>query len=469
MKFVRKFFAICAAFFFISGVIFPPDTLGITVKEEEELSREFLKVVLRNFKLIEDSLTTSYVNKIGAKIVSVLPSQPFAYQFYIVDEYVYNAFATPAGHIFINRGLLEAMENEEELAGILSHEIAHVLCRHISQKIERSKKIAIATLAGLAAGIFLGAAAGSGAASAVTVGSMAAGQSAELAYSREDEMQADQIGLRYLAKAGYEGTGLLTILKKIRGQEWFGSDQIPHYVKTHPAIEDRIAYIDSWIEANLKEADKNRRVPSYDFDRFHTRLISNYGEKEVAIGRFKAEVNGSPSDQMANYGYGLALARMGNRKDAVFYLKTALEKNAFDYYLLTDLGRIYFLDGRYREATRTLENAISVVPNNLDGLFYLGRSQMGLGKFAEAESTFESLLTINGRYAPAFYFLGEACGRQGKMADAHFYLGIYYKNKGEWKTAAFHLNRALRDMKDPEKELRIKEILKEIHKESPKS
>jgi predicted Zn-dependent protease len=469
MQFVRKFFALFATFFFISGVLFPQGAFGITVKEEEELSREFLKVVLKNFRLIEDSLTASYVNRVGGKIVSVLPSQPFAYHFYIIDEYVYNAFATPAGHIFINRGLLEAMENEDELAGILSHEIAHVQCRHISQKIERSKKIAIATLAGLAAGIFLGAAAGagSGAASAVTVGSMAAGQSAELAYSREDEMQADQIGLRYLAKAGYEGTGLLTMLKKIRGQEWFGSDQIPHYVKTHPAIEDRIAYIDSWIESN--PVDRPPPVPSYDFDRFHTRLLSNYGEKETALNHFKDEVNEFPANQMANYGYGLGLARMGNRKDAVSYLKKALEKNAFDFYLLTDLGRIYFLDGRYREACSILENAVSVVPDNPDGLLFLGRSQMEIGKLEEAASTFESILAIKPDYAPAFYFLGEACGRKGKMEDAHFYLGIYYKKKGEWKTAVFHLNRALRDMKDPEKELMIKKMLKEIRKESPKA
>ena len=185
----------------------------------------------------------AYVNNIGKRILSALPQQPFKYRFYVIDEDVYNAFATPAGHIFVYTGLLDAMEEEEELAGILGHEIAHVYCRHISQKIERSKKIGVATLAGIAAGILLGVGGAGEAASAVTMGSMAAGQTAELSYSRENEMQADQFGLKFITEAGYSASGLLKILKKIRSKTWFGSDQIPKYLMTHPAVEDRIAFI----------------------------------------------------------------------------------------------------------------------------------------------------------------------------------------------------------------------------------
>ena len=107
------------------------------------------------------------------------------------------------------------MDEEEELAGILGHEIAHVYCRHISQKIERSKKIGMATLAGIAAGILMGLGGAGEAGSAVTMGSMAGGQSAELSYSRENEIQADQNGLKFITEAGYSVSGLLKILKKI--------------------------------------------------------------------------------------------------------------------------------------------------------------------------------------------------------------------------------------------------------------
>ncbi len=114
----------------------------------------------------------------------------------------------PGGQIFINSGLFEALESEDEIAGIIAHEISHVACRHISQQIEQSKKVGMGTLAGVAAGILLGAAgAGGAAASAAAIGSMAAGQSFVLAHSREDEMQADQRGVDFLTQAGYNPKG----------------------------------------------------------------------------------------------------------------------------------------------------------------------------------------------------------------------------------------------------------------------
>jgi predicted Zn-dependent protease len=154
------------------------------------------------------------VNDVGQKVVAVLPPQPFKYRFYVIKEDGYNAFASPAGHIFVNSGLIEAMESEEELAGVIAHEIAHVSLRHISKKIERSKKIGMATLAGVVAGVLLGSGGAAEAASAVTVGTLAAGQSVALAYSRDDEAEADQVGLEHLNRAGYSAQGLLTVLKK---------------------------------------------------------------------------------------------------------------------------------------------------------------------------------------------------------------------------------------------------------------
>jgi len=189
---------------------------GISAKKEQELSEEFLKAVFKRFEIIDDPLIVKYINNIGNRIVATLPPQPFKYHFYVIKEDAYNAFAGPAGHIFIFSGLIEAMDNEEELAGIIGHEISHVVCRHISKRIERSKKISALSLAGIAAGILLGIAGAGEAAQAVMVGSQAAGHSAALAYSREDEMQADEIGLKYLKKAGYNGKELITILQKIK-------------------------------------------------------------------------------------------------------------------------------------------------------------------------------------------------------------------------------------------------------------
>jgi predicted Zn-dependent protease len=467
MRFKRKLFGVCLAFIFSSLILFPGGAIGITIKEEVDLSREFMKVVLRQFDLVRDPQIESYVNSIGNRILAVVPPQPFSYQFYVIRSDEYNAFATPAGHIFLNSGLIEAMEDENELAGIIAHEIAHVVCRHISQKIDRSKKIQLATLAGMAAGIFLGASGSATASSTMTAGAMAAGQSIELAYSRNDERQADQLGLDYLAKSGYDGTGLLTMLKKIRSRQWFGSNEIPTYLKTHPGSEERMGYIGTWVEKNNKSIKK---ADSYNFRLAHTRLVGLYGETNAALKYFEAELRSDPENSLAHYGYGLALARTGKRGDAILQLKAALEKKAFNPYILEDLGRIYFLDGRYLEALNVLEGAKGLLEYSPDGLFFLGRTQMELGKSESAVSTFEELLEKKPNYQQVYYFLGEAYDQLGRSEEAHYYLGIHFRNKGDLKTAAFHLKKASANITDSHKKSNIEKMLEEIRKaEQPKS
>ena len=241
---------------------FTGSAAGITIQEEETLGQEFMKYTSRQYRMIEDPSVTRYVNHIGRKLLAQLPPQPFQYHFFVIQQDVYNAFAGPAGNIFINSGLIEAMDNEDELAGILAHEITHVKARHISHRIERSSRMQWATLAGMVAGIFLGIGGSGEVGNALTVGSIAASQSASLAYSREDEMQADELGIHTLTAAGYSGAGMLTMLKKIRGKQWFGSSDVPTYLMTHPAVDERLGlsgYLDSRPSRNPETHDQSRQ------------------------------------------------------------------------------------------------------------------------------------------------------------------------------------------------------------------
>jgi predicted Zn-dependent protease len=443
----------------------PGKAYCMTIREEEELAREFMKAVLKNYELIDDPVLLKYVSDIGDKILAAAPPQPFAYQFHIVKNENYNAFAGPGGHIFIHSGLFEAMENEGELAGILAHEISHVVCRHLSDRLERSKKIQIATLAGMAAGILLGAKGGAEAASrALTIGSAAAGQSLSLAYSREDEMQADQIGLDYLEKAGYTGEGLVTVLKKIRDKRWFGSAEIPAYLTTHPAVEERIGYMGSWIEKSLEHSGNRFSYSADNFNKAHTRLIVMYGNDENILRLFGQDVTNHPDDPIAHYRYGLILSKSGNRADAVNHFKKALEKKAFDPDILKELGKTYFQDGRYKEAEKTLEGAISLAPDDPEALFFLGRIKAETGKLTEAEQIFKTITERHSYYTPALYFLGETSGKAGNFADAHYYLGLYYTVKEDIKNARFHLGKALLETNNQSRKIIIEEMLKDIKK-----
>jgi len=375
MRMIRKFIYIWITALFLLSQLSPQGAFSLTVSEEEKLSRSILGYIYRQYEIIEDPVIVDYVNRVGNRIVEGLEDPLFNYRFHVINVDAYNAFAIPAGYIFINSGLLAAMDSEEELAGILAHEIAHVNARHISQLIERSKKIGWATMAGVAAGILLGAAGGGEAAQAVTKGSQAAGAAAQLSYSRDNEIQADQLGLIYLTDAG----------------------------------------------------------------------VKKY-----------------PQDPMAHYRYGLILARVGRRDEAIDYLRTAMEKRAFDPYILRDVGRVYYLDGQYQQSLKMLKTAHNMIPDDADCGLYLGQTYMEMGSFDEASPVLEAVVRKHPRYTKAYYILGQSLGKQGNLGDAHYYLGIYATRRGDYKTAVVQYRRALKYVKDPARRTKIEERLKKF-------
>jgi predicted Zn-dependent protease len=442
---------------------------AISIQDEKKLGHEFLTVLYRYYDVVEDPVIDGYIEHIGRTLLDVIPSQPFDYHFYVLHEDVFNASAFPAGHIFINSGLLAALENENELAGILAHEIAHAVSRHISQRIERSKKIDLATMAGMVAGLMIGAATGDGGAmQALAIGSLAAGQTATLAYSRENETEADQLGIQYMTRAGYDPAGLLSALKRIRGQQWFGSEQIPTYMMTHPALESRITWIDAWMTSHPASKDQHSSTgpqgPS-EFKKINIRLKALYTDPNLANQYFKTAVAQHPDNADLAHGYGLALDRIGDRNQAIVYLKKALTYNALDPYVLSDLGRIYFLSGRYDEALRSLEAALTLKKDDSQGLLYLGRTFLATGRLDEAAAKFEALVKNgNTAFQQVYYFLGETYSKLKRTAASHYYLGVYYFNKNEYRNARFHLIRAKKELDDPEQRKTATDLLDRIEK-----
>ncbi len=385
--------------------------LAITIKEERELSKEFLDLLKKQLTLIEDPVIVDYVNGVGQKLLAALPEQPFEYHFYVVKQDVYNAFATPAGHIFIYSGLLAAMDNEDELAGILAHEISHVVSRHISEKIERAKTLNVLSLAGMIAGILLGAAGAGEAGQAVLIGSAAGTQSMMLAYSRADEDEADQLGLNLLYRAGYDGEGMVTMFEKIRSKQWFGADDIPTYMMTHPAVESRIADINRRVQQHDQKYGAPKPPDPIPFFRMHTRLLVEYGNESVVLHQFRQAYEKDPDNPLTNYEYGLILARNGQRAAAIQHLQKALAARPLDGDILTDLGRIYVLEGRYDEAIPVLEGAVQAAPDRAESRYYLARAYQEEDRLDTAVSQYEKLLRDHPGYYQAQFDLGKVYSR----------------------------------------------------------
>ncbi|MFP3981773.1 MAG: M48 family metalloprotease, partial [Desulfobacterales bacterium] len=453
----------CIAFFMAICLVAPamaPSARAITIGEEKELAEEFLETVRNRYTIVEDAMIDKYINDLGQSILSELPPQPFDYNFYVIKQDTINAFAGPAGNIFVFSGLIEAMDTESELAGILAHEIAHVSSRHISELIAESKKSQMVSMAGLIAGILVGLGGAGEVGSALSVGSLAAGQSMILAYTREREMEADYLGRKYLTQSGYSLYGLRAALQKIRDREWYGEEQVPTYLKTHPATRQRLANLDNALSGLPGRAPEN----TFAFDRTRAALMAKFGNPAEAAERFREELARDENNAAAQYGLALALAESGRPETALENMKHAVSMRPEDPYMAVDLGRLEFKAGKYDKAEKTLSSIENLSEHGPKGLFFRGRARMAGGKTEAAIADFKKVAEAFPDYPRALLFLGQSLGEQGKLAEAHYYLGRYYRESGELENAMFHLKRALRETGDPvltEKIHKAQEILKD--------
>ena len=488
---------------------------AISPGEEDALAKEILRQVKTQYTLVEDPKIVEMVNIIGHRIADCLPERLFTFHFYVIEDDSFNAFAIPSGHIFVNTGLIERLESEEELAGILAHEIAHVSCRHISETIDRMRKVQVMSIAGLAASILLGmTGTGGDAAGAVMMGTQAAQQSAFLAYSREFERQADETAMAHLARAGYGPECMIAGLKRMQSIAW-SETTIPPYLFTHPPTKDRVAYTTAWLDANPSKRAPRPKQWDTDFVSAQTRLIGLYGNQSDAMQRFQEALSEDPQNANARFGYGLLLARIGRTEEAIRHLEMAWTQDTSNPSIQKDLGRVYCLNGQYEEALAVLEPALRTGSYDFEGHYYLGLAQLKSGRLEDAEKTFEKMIKrrsllskagIGGPpdkkgpsegggpnqknppespspdqkappsvpfemrpqkesfYTKTLYSLGECYYKQGNMGRSHFYLGLYYKDKRDFINAVFQMEKALALIDNPEEKRKIEEELKQMQK-----
>ncbi len=261
----------------------------------------------------------------------------------------------------------------------------------------------------------------------------------------------------------------MTILKKIRDKQWFGSSDVPSYLMTHPAVDDRLAYLDTWIQGHPEAAGIIQKRDNTDFRRFRLRLTAAYGDPDSALRQMKAAIEKSPGDPLVEHGYGVALARNNQPKEGLAYIKKALEKKPFDAVMLKDLGETAFIDGQYDTALKALEGSRGIDAGDFETYFLLGRTRLERGEYPQAAEALKEVLKKKPDYLQALYYLGEAYGKEGQMGDAHYYLGKYYHERGDFKTAAFHLRQVIKHSQDPLQKANAEEMLARGDEEAKKA
>jgi len=459
--------ATVVCFTFTSAVAPLSRSFAFTLSEENELGRKLLEKIRQHMQLVEDGEVLTYVQSVGNRIVEHLGTTPYEFRFFVINEPVPNAFAIPGGYVFIFRGLIEVLEDEGELASILSHELAHVQARHIERRMKEGRILSIASLAGLLAGILL--ASKTGASPALALGGAAGAQSAALKYSREFETEADQIGLRNLCEAGYDPKDMAEAMQRLEQFRFLNNARIPSYLSTHPAVGERVQYLNELARSHKEWLGKKRVSPTAtDFRLMKAALIADYSEPARAMERFTAGVKKREAE--AFYGMGRLYMRQGDNAQALSMLQEAVRLRPGSPFILSSLGKVYHQLGRLPEAQKALQTALLMDSSTIIAQYRLALVLQDQGKREEA---LEHLQSIQ-RYALSFpdidYQMGIILGQNNRIGLAHYHLGHYYESKQDLKLALFHYQKARVLLRDSvEKMNELDKTIKALEKEKKES
>jgi beta-barrel assembly-enhancing protease len=248
-----------------------------SLEKEMALGKQLAQEVQRQAKIVDDPLVSEYVNRVGQNLVRNSDAKvPFTFQ--VIENEVPNAFALPGGYVFVNTGLIEVAEEEDELAGAMAHEIAHVAARHLTREATKSQifRTGVVPLSVILGG-WLGLAVGQGANLAAPLGF--------LAFSRADESEADYLGVQYLYAAGYDPTALIDIFERLDALSRRQPGAASHYfLSTHPRDSDRIQKTQKEIQQILPARDEYV-VNTSDYVAMRERVFAREAEKKPAAGQ----------------------------------------------------------------------------------------------------------------------------------------------------------------------------------------
>ena len=205
----------------------------LSIKEEKLIGEAWLQK-LRAVKLVcEDPIINSYLSSLGYKLVVHADIKHFNFKFFAIEDYTINAFAFFGGNVGVHKGLILATQNEQELAGAIAHEIAHIAQEHLLRSIVKNRQSMPITLAGALASALLGA-------PDLAIPILATHTQRVINFTRKHEQEADNVGMQLLANAGFDPQGMITLFKRMNQQEQYNIS-IPEYLRTHPIFENRIS------------------------------------------------------------------------------------------------------------------------------------------------------------------------------------------------------------------------------------
>lgn len=412
----------------------------VSPEQEHQLGRAWLNVLRGQVRSLPDPLLKDFVERSVYSLAETSQLQDRRLVFVLLDSPQLNAFAAPGGVIGVNGGLFLHAQSEGEYASVMAHELAHLSQRHFARGLEEQKRMQVPLMAAMLAGVVAAAAGAGDAGIAAIASSQAAAIQAQRSFSRQNEQEADRIGILNLQQAGYDPRAMPSMFERLMRQYRY-SRVPPEFLLTHPLSESRVADTRNRAE----QASSQGRTDSLHYQLMRARVQLTYESSPgLAAQRFRALLDENPRLDAARYGLALAQIKSGQHDEAAASLQPLLAKAPDE--LIYNLARIE-LDiaaNRLPAAEQHLQRLLRLYPSSYPARQALAELRLKQERPAEAERLLDALLKERPSDAELWFLQAETRGLSGNIVGLHQARAEYFALTGDYDQALEQLDFARR-------------------------
>jgi predicted Zn-dependent protease len=411
--------------------------------DESRLGKAFMRSVREALPVSDDPLLTDYLETLGSELVAADKSAGGGFTFFLIDEPVVNAFAGPDGYVGVYAGLILACESENELAAVMAHEIAHVTQRHLMRSFEDQSRLSLPTTALMIAAAILGAQISPDAGMAAVAGIQAATLQRQINFTRENEKEADRIGINTLASAGRDPYSMAGFFERLSKVSRVYENNAPEFLRTHPVNSNRIA--DALGRAD--EFGARQRPDNLRFQLARAQLREqSYDRPEKSVAAFRASLKeGRYGNETAeHYGYALALLRSGALGEAKAESARLLKKEpSLAEFIVLD-AKIDSKQGDRAQALDHLKQAVDLSPASWSLRTAYAEALLEAGQSRLALEQLKQVARLRPGNALIYELLTQAAIKSGDKAATYRYRAERLYAEGDTEPAIRQLEFALR-------------------------
>ena len=413
-----------------------PEAHAIQEDEETKISRQFRREARKQLSLTNNPEIEGYVDQVGRRLLSAMGPQPFEYRFFVVGDSQLNAFSVPGGSIYVYSGLLERARSTGEIAGVLGHEIIHAKDHHMARLSSGLDPISIV---GMLAMIL---ARGGAAAQAAGAVSQALAATRQFSYSRQLELEADTLGTRYMAQAGYDPRGVLSFMKTLDQERAISQTDIPAYLMTHPMTQDRIANVELIIRS--LNAERPRSDGPDPLKRVQVMLRLERHDEAAVLGEYEKLSGQNAGNAEARHFIALAQQSQGKLAEARANYEKARTLDPSLPGIDRDLGRLYGQIGEFQLAHEAFKRAVHAQPQEAVNYLFLGELFERENNLREAAQAYLNASNLSPLSPVVFNRLGLAYGRMNRPGDGYYYLARSFLLQDDDAMAMANFERAIK-------------------------